>query len=367
MVTLPSTDIRNGGLPTMDLFASCPTVIRAFRSSVEDTVVDARAVLFVAPRRIELSPVPLPGLDDRDVLVRTSHSGISAGTELLAYRGEVDPNLPLDETLGALGGAFRYPFRFGYSCVGVVERGAGEHSEGERVFAFHPHQDRIVVPAGEVIALADVDPRVATLFPLVETALQLSRDVGPVEGESVVVVGLGVVGLLTAALLVRAGAHVVASEPLGWRRDAAQRFSVSAVAPDDVEVAVGEQTDGRGVRAVVEASGNPAALASSLRLLAHEGTALVASWYGTKPVPLPLGAEFHRRRLTIRSSQVSTIPADQQPGWTVAKRRQAARALLDELPLGTLATHDFAFDDAAVAFAAVDEGAAGLIHAALCY
>jgi 2-desacetyl-2-hydroxyethyl bacteriochlorophyllide A dehydrogenase len=329
--------------------------------------VDARAIFFVAPRRIEVATVKLPQIGTGDVLVRTSYSGISAGTELLAYRGEIDPSVPLDETIGSLGGTFAYPFQYGYSCVGRVERGAGAVAEGDLVFALHPHQDRFVVAGDDVILLADTDARVATLFPLVETALQLSRDAGPVDGASVVVVGLGVVGLLTAALLVRAGARLVASEPLEWRRAAAQPFGVVAVAPEDLDEAIGAESQGRGARVVVEASGNPAALGSSLRLLAHEGTAIVASWYGNKPVPLPLGAEFHRRRLTIRSSQVSTIPADQQPEWTVAKRRKAVRALLDELPLAALATHTFGFDDAAEAFAVVDQGGDGLIHAALCY
>ena len=329
--------------------------------------MDTRAILFVAPRWVEVRPVPLPALNEGDVLVRTSHSGISAGSELLAYRGDLDPSLPLDETIGALGGTFRYPFQYGYSCVGRVERGAGAVTEGDQVFVFHPHQVRLVVPAAEVIPLGDTNPREATLFPLVETAVQLSRDAGRVEGKSIVVVGLGVVGLLTAALLLRAGAQVVGSEPLAWRRATALRFGVSAVSPDELDATVQSQFGRRGAEVVVEASGSPAALAASLPLLAHEGTALVASWYGSKPVPLPLGADFHRRRLTIRSSQVSTIPADQQPHWTIEKRRQAALALLDELPLAALATHAFAFDDAPEAFAAVDRGGDGLVHAALCY
>jgi 2-desacetyl-2-hydroxyethyl bacteriochlorophyllide A dehydrogenase len=333
----------------------------------EDTAVDAWAVFFVAPRKIDVAPVRVAEVGENDVLVRTSYSGISAGSELLAYRGQIDPAIPVDETIGALGGTFRYPFRYGYSCVGRVEGGHGALSEGDLVFAFHPHQDRFVVPADDIIALGGLDPRVTTLLPLVETALQLTRDAGPVEGEPVAVAGLGVVGLLTAALLVRAGARVVASEPLEWRRTAAQPFAVRAVAPDDLDATVRDETDGRGARVLIEASGNPAALASGLRLLAHEGTAVVASWYGTKPVSLPLGAEFHRRRLSIRSSQVSSIPAAQQPEWTVQRRRQAARALLAELPLQALATHTFAFADAAEAFAAVDRGDDGLVHAALCY
>ncbi|HEX2236124.1 MAG TPA: zinc-binding alcohol dehydrogenase, partial [Actinomycetota bacterium] len=113
--------------------------------------------------------------------------------------------------------------------------------------------------------------------------------------------------------------------------------------------------------------GAPAALAHALPLLAHEGTALVVSWYGTKPVPLALGAEFHRRRLTLRSSQVSTIPARLSARWSVERRRRVARDLLDELPVGELATHTFAWSDAPAAFRAVDAAEDGLVHAALRY
>jgi threonine dehydrogenase-like Zn-dependent dehydrogenase len=118
---------------------------------------------------------------------------------------------------------------------------------------------------------------------------------------------------------------------------------------------------------VVEASGNPEALASALPLLAHEGTALVASWYGSKPVTLPLGAEFHRRRLQIRSTQVSTIPVHLQGRWNVERRRAAALELMSDLPLQALATHEFSLADASSAFAAVDRGEEGLLHAALWY
>src|SRR5512132_2957541 len=117
--------------------------------------VEARAIFFVAPRRVEVAPVDLPDVGSGEVLVSTCYSGISAGSELLAYRGEIDPNLPLDETIGALGWTFCYPFRYGYSCVGRVERGDGALAKGELVFAFHPHQDRFIVPADDVIPLGD--------------------------------------------------------------------------------------------------------------------------------------------------------------------------------------------------------------------
>ena len=151
--------------------------------------VKARAVHFVAPRRVELREVELPQLSEGHVLVATEWSGISSGTELLAYRGEVDPGLPLDETLGALGGTFTYPFRYGYSAVGRVVRTAGPLREGQLVFAFHPHQDRFVADAREVTPVDGLDPRAATLYPLVETALQVCHDAAARLGEVVVVVG----------------------------------------------------------------------------------------------------------------------------------------------------------------------------------
>jgi threonine dehydrogenase-like Zn-dependent dehydrogenase len=286
---------------------------------------------------------------------------------MLAYRGEVDPDLPLDETLGALAGTFAYPFGYGYSAVGEVERSRGSIAEGTLVFAFHPHQDVFTVGEADAVAVDGHDPRTAVLLPLVETALQACLDAGPRLGEHVAVLGLGCVGILTGALLARAGALLVGSEPDEERRAAAAAFGLESVSPHQVEAAVAGRTGGRGAGLVVEATGNPAALAGALRLAAHEGTVLVASWYGTKMAALPLGAEFHRRRLTIRSTQVSTIPAKLAGRWDRGRRRSAARDLLAELPLGALATHEFAFEHAADAYAAVDRGEPGLIHAALSY
>jgi 2-desacetyl-2-hydroxyethyl bacteriochlorophyllide A dehydrogenase len=329
--------------------------------------VKARAVHFVAPRQVELREVELPEVSGHRVLVATEFSGISGGTEMLAYRGEVDPDLPLDETLSALAGTFTYPFRYGYAAVGRVLRPAGSLHEGELVFAFHPHQDLFVVDVRDVLPTGGIEPRAATLYPLVETALQVCLDAALRLGETVVVVGQGAVGILIAALLTRTGAVVLASEPRAARREAAAAFGVHAVAPEQVGELVEATTAGRGADLVVEASGSPAALASSLVLLAHEGTALVCSWYGTGTARLPLGADFHRRRLTIRSTQVSTLPAALTATWDRHRRAAAAWQLLGELPVATLTTHEFPLDQLAEAYASVDRGDEGLVHAVLRY
>jgi 2-desacetyl-2-hydroxyethyl bacteriochlorophyllide A dehydrogenase len=329
--------------------------------------MNGRAVVFVGPRHVRIQEVDLQEPREGQVVVRTELTGISGGTEMLAYRGEIDPALPLDETLTSLEGTFRYPFRYGYSAVGTVERSNAAIPEGTAVFAFHPHQDRFVTDADALVRLRDdVPTRSATLFPLAEAGLQiaLDADVGP--GDHAVVIGLGPVGILSGAVLARSGAVVLGSDLESSRRDVAERFRIRTVGPDDLRRVLSELAPD-GVPVVIEASGDPGALASALPLLRHEGTALVASWYGRKPVTLRLGAEFHRRRLTIRSSQVSTIPARLAGSWDVARRRAAALDLVRELPMASLTTHAFPFERAADAYAAVDRGAGDLLHVALTY
>src|SRR6201996_9454513 len=314
--------------------------------------VPARALFHTAPRSVEIRELPPPRPAAGEVLVRTLSSGISGGTERLVSRGEIPAGLALDDTIDALGGTFSYPFAYGYACVGEV---AGS---GQRVFAFHPHQDLFTAPVSELVPLPAVDPAAATLFPLVETALQVTLDAGDGYRDRVIVLGAGVLGLLTGVLLQSAGGRPLA-EPQEWRRALASRLGVPAAGPAEL---AGEE-----VPLVIDASGNPDAPATALNLLAHEGTLLIASWFGTKPVVLPLGGAFHRRRLTIRSTQVSTVPARLSGTWTRSRRRQETGALLTELPLAPLCTDAFGFCAAAEAFQAVDQGKPGLMHAVLNY
>jgi 2-desacetyl-2-hydroxyethyl bacteriochlorophyllide A dehydrogenase len=328
----------------------------------------ARAVRFVAPYHVEVAEVAVPEPGSGDVVVRAEFSGISGGTEMLAYRGELDSGLPKDETLGALTGSFEYPFTYGYSAVGTVEASHSDIDEGQRVFAFNPHQSRFIASGDDVVRLGECEPRAATLLPLVETALQVSLDAGIRYGEVAAVVGLGPVGILTAILLTRSGAIVLGSDPKPWRCEAARACGLEAVEPAGLGDAVRAATREHGADFVVEATGNPEALGESLGLLSTEGVAMVVSWYGAKPVTLPLGAEFHRRRLEIRSSQVSTI-GGRAVRWDRRRRLETTRALLSELerPLSFLASHTFPLERAPEAYAAIDRGEEGVVHVALAY
>ena len=177
--------------------------------------VPARALFHTAPRCVEIRELPTPQPSAGEVVVSTLFSGISGGTERLVYRGEVAEGLALDDTIDALGGAFRYPFRYGYACVGEVS------DSGRRVFAFQPHQDVFAARASDLIPLPAIDPAPATLFPLVETALQVTLDAEAGYRDRVIVLGAGVLGLLTALLLQRSGRQPLCAEPQPWRRELA--------------------------------------------------------------------------------------------------------------------------------------------------
>src|SRR5215470_17723064 len=299
------------------------------------STVPARALFHTAPRCVEIRELPTPRPAAGEVLVRTLFSGISSGTERLVYRGEIPAELGLDDTIEALGGTFSYPFAYGYACVGEAAE------SGQTVFAFHPHQDVFTAPAGQLIPLSGVDPAAATLFPLVETAMQVTLDAGAGYRDRVIVLGAGVLGLLTGLLLQRSGWRPLLAEPQAWRRAVASSLGVNTAAPEELGKAE--------VPLVIDASGNPDAPAMALNMLANEGTLLVASWFGTRPVVLPLGGAFHRRRLIIRSTHVSTVPARLSGTWTRSRRRRETVELMAELPLAQLCTHVFAFGHAAEA------------------
>ena len=309
----------------------------------------AKSLWFAAACQVELRTEQLPEVGPEDVRIEAVASAISHGTEMLVYRGQVPPDLELD--LPTLRGSFAFPIKYGYASVGrVVEAGkrVDQLRVGDAVFVLHPHQSAYVVPASAAIKLPEaLEPELGVFLANVETALNVVLDAAPRIGERVAVLGQGIVGLLIAQLLKRTGvAEVIVVEPLPARRELALRLGVdAALRPEDALA---------DVDIAIEVSGGVGALDQALRSVAFGGTVVVASWYGTKPVPLLLGGPFHRRRLRIVSSQVGTIDAALQPRWSHARRLSAARDLLPTLPLEQLISHRYAIDDAARAYALVD-------------
>lgn len=329
----------------------------------------ARAVFFVAPRRVEVRDVPLDpeeaGQREGWCEIEVTTMAISGGTELLIYRGQQPTLLAADDTLPSLEGGLAYPLRYGYSAVAKVATGI---DAGKRVFVFYPHQDRAVVARAETLALpeslADED---AALLPLVETAITLVHDAAPRYGDVALVVGLGVVGQLTARLLCAAGCSaVIGAEPRLERRERAARYGCRTVEPAGVGDAVERTTNGRGVDVAIEVSGAPAGMQTGIDALAFGGTLVAASWLGTRLASLDLGAAFHRKRLQIRSSQVSSIDPALTGRWDKPRLLQLAMGAADRLQPAQYVTHRFPLDRAQEAYELLDRGEEGVLQVLLC-
>jgi 2-desacetyl-2-hydroxyethyl bacteriochlorophyllide A dehydrogenase len=331
----------------------------------------ARAVWFAAPERVELRVEEVAEPGPGEILVEAVCSAISHGTELLALRGQIDPSLALD--LPTLRGGYGLPLKYGYASVGrVVRRGAEVGlAEGSLVFVHHPHQERYVVPAASAVPLpSEVAPAAGVFLANLETAVTAALDAHPRMGDRVVVLGQGVVGLLALALLRRAGpSSLLAVDGLERRRALAVAMGADeALAPGpDLADEVLARTGGVGADVVLEASGNPAALDLALRCAGFGGTVAVSSWYGSKPVTLDLGGAFHRRRLRVVASQVSTLAPELAPRWTRERRLALAVGLLPGLGVERLITHRVPFARAADAYRLVLERPEEVVQVVLTY
>jgi threonine dehydrogenase-like Zn-dependent dehydrogenase len=298
---------------------------------------DTRAFWLAAPGAGEIRSQPLPDPGPDDVLVRTLHSGVSRGTETLVFRGGVPASqyelmrAPFQE------GDFPAPVKYGYLNVGVVDQGPPA-LRGRTVFCLYPHQTAYVVPADAVTVVPDgVPPARAVLTGTVETAVNALWDAAPLVGDRIAVVGAGMVGCSVAAVLARfpgAAVQLVDANPDRAAVAAALGvdFALPAEATGDCDV-------------VVHASATPEGLARALELLAPDATVVELSWYGDRPVSVPLGEFFHSRRLGVRSSQVGGIAPARRGRRSHADRRAIALDLLADPAFDALITGECGFDD----------------------
>jgi 2-desacetyl-2-hydroxyethyl bacteriochlorophyllide A dehydrogenase len=325
------------------------------------------ALFFNAPYDVSVREEAMPKPVAGEVLVRTQASAISAGTERLIYRGQAPNGLSVDETIPALAGQFNFPMKYGYAAVGqVVALGEGVASEwmGKTVFAFQPHASHFISSTTELLTVpAGLSPEEAALLPLMETSVNLLMDGQPLIGERVAIFGQGIVGLLTTALLARfplAALVTLDKHPLRRQKSLAMgaQASLDPQATEAIpQLAASFENDGTYVGAdlTYELSGNPAALDQAIEMTGSNGRVVVGSWYGQNRVSLDLGGRFHRSRIRLISSQVSTISNECKSRWTKLRRLDVAWQMLERLRPAHLITHRFPLHQAAQAYALLDQ------------
>lgn len=331
------------------------------------------AIVLRAPFDLELASYPAAPLGRREVRIATLHSGISAGTELTAYRGtnphlrrrwDAERRLFVPRT----GDTPAYPVRdLGYEEVGrVVEVGPDVEgvAVGDLLFGTWGHRSEHVTDeatARERRLPRGLDPIAGIFSHIGSTALNGVHDGALHIGETVVVFGLGVLGQIVAQLAKHSGTRVIGVERLPHRLEVALGLGAidEAMVPDevgDVAVAIRERTSGRGADVAFEVTGNAAALHEAVRSVAYAARVVAMGFFQGGADALALGEEFHHNRVTLVSSQISGVAPERSYRWTRLRLAHEVVRLQAEgtLRLAPLVTHRFPLAAAAEAFALLD-------------
>lgn len=265
------------------------------------------AVVFEAPQKVGLRPVELAAVGPHDVVVETTFSGISTGTERLLYSGRMPP-------FPGLG----YPLVPGYETVGrVVERGAEARFQvGDFVFVpgtrgfvdirglFGGAASRVVAEGSRLAVVPEALGEQACLLALAATAWHAMRaETAPTPD---LIVGHGVLGRLLARLAVSRGGTPIVWETNADRRSGEAGYSV--VAPSD--------DDRRDYQRIIDVSGDAAILDTLIGRLARGGHIVLAGFYSDRPsfdfapafmreVTIEIAAEWVREDLDAVSHLVA--------------------------------------------------------------
>ena len=316
-------------------------------------MMTAKTLFFTAPQQVEVQETVLPALKEDEVLVETTCSAISAGTEMLVYRGQFPQLQDAHDTVSS---ELKYPLAYGYACVGVVKETGKQVDKswlGKSVFAFQPHTSHFVAKPASLFPIPhSLSPENACFLPNMETAVNLVQDGVPILGERVMVLGQGVVGILTASLLSEFPLeNLTVVDGIELRRNAikveSQKLKVNKLASADFRPSTFDL--------FYELTGSPSALNTAIEHTAFSGRIVIGSWYGQKRAEIDLGGSFHRSRIKLISSQVSSISPELSGRWDKSRRFEVAWQALERIQPQKWITHRFALQDAVKAYPLLDE------------
>ncbi|MFD3453234.1 zinc-binding alcohol dehydrogenase [Streptomyces sp. NPDC058691] len=344
-----------------------------------------RVVQFTGPRQVEVAPSESAALPPGHLRVRTRYSGISAGTELTAYRGT---NPYLTRTWDAEARLFRdgaagieYPVAgWGYSEVGEVTEVSPELVEvpgmpavGDLVWGIWGHRSEGIVPAERMVGHrlpAGLEPLAGAFARVGAIAYNAVLGSDLHVGEDVAVFGQGVIGLLTTRLAQLSGARVTAVDALDSRLAKATEYGASTTLnarTDAVAERIRAATDGRGADVAIEISGAYPALHEALRSVVVGGRVVASGFYQGDGVGLRLGDEFHHNRVQLICSQIGGVPPQLAGRWTVERLQQTFLRLVAEgqVDVKSLVSHVVPVADAADAYVLLDERPADALQVVL--
>jgi 2-desacetyl-2-hydroxyethyl bacteriochlorophyllide A dehydrogenase len=289
-----------------------------------------RGVAFRGPHDVAVVSYEERRAGRGEVRLRTIYSGISAGTELSAYRG-VNPYLnqrwDTERRLFAPGVTFEYPLEgWGYEQVGEVLE-VGPHvtrlREGDQVWGIWGHRSSAVV-AEDVVAERRLDglrPLAGVFARIGAVALNAVLDADVHVGETVAVHGQGVPGLIATQLALLSGADVIAVDRVPRRLELARRFGARVIdaSRNAAGEAIKDATGGRGADVSIDLTGSAAGLHEAVRGASYASRVVVAGFVQGGAPELRLGEEFHLNRIELVSSQISSVHPRLARRWDVLR------------------------------------------------
>jgi threonine dehydrogenase-like Zn-dependent dehydrogenase len=330
-----------------------------------------QVVTFEGPRKVGIRDYEEGPLQPKEVRLRTLYSGISAGTELTAYRGS-NPYLSKrwddDRRLFLDGGvSLQHPIEgWGYEEVGEVVEVGSEVTEvrsGEVVWGTWGHKSTTVVQedwAARRRLPRGVDPMVGIFSRIGAIALNAVLDADVHVGEYVAVFGQGVPGLISGQLARLNGGTVIVVDGMPKRLELAKSLGASYTV-DFTRQSPAEEikglTENRGADVCIEISGSYRALHEAIRSTAYNSKVVSSGFYQGEGAGLFLGEEFHHNRVNVVSSQIFGVSLALDHRWTVERLERTVMALAAEQKIGLkqLVTHMFGIDEAEEAFRLLDE------------
>jgi threonine dehydrogenase-like Zn-dependent dehydrogenase len=338
-------------------------------------------VRFEGPGRVVLADYDDPVLAPTDVLLRTLYSGISAGTELTAYRGsnpylnkrwEPGRRLFVEDDV-----SLEYPVDgWGYEEVGeVAQVGAGvtEVAEGDVVWGTWGHRSTHVMDekaARRRVLPRDMDPIGGVFSQIGAIALNAILDANVHLGETVAVFGQGVPGLLATQLATLSGGRVVAVDRIPRRLALAEDLgAVRALDASEMDAAeaVKEMTGGRGADVSIELSGSYLALHEAIRATAYNARVVVSGFFQGDGRGLFLGEEFHHNRVQLVCSQISGVSPSLDHRWDEWRLKSTFMELVAQgrVRVAPLVSHVLPIEEAAAGFELLDRSAAETVQVVL--
>src|SRR4051812_8441514 len=339
--------------------------------------------------RTYLLDVPVPAATGVKVVIRTQASLISAGTERMLVefgrgnlldKARAQPDKVKDvlakirtdglmSTFDAVQGKLSTPIPLGYCNAGVVVDagpGVSRFRPGDRVVSNGPHAEYVVVPHTLVAKIPEnVSLESAAFTPIAAIGLQGIRLALPTLGETVVVYGLGLIGLLCVQLLRANGCHVIGIDRSASRLGLAEKLGAHVIdgGSADAVAQVTTLTDGRGADAVLLtlASDSDEPVRDAARMSRKRGRLVLVGVTG-----LNLARdEFFKKELTFQVScsygpgrydpQYEERGVDYPAGyvrWTEQRNFEAVLGAMasGQLDPSPLITHRFEFDEAPRAY-----------------